>query len=62
MLALVFGGLTLFFHDPRFVKMKMTAVDALLAIFLLAGVAMKSTPLQSLMGDALVLPNAAWRT
>ena len=61
-LALVFGGLTLFFHDPRFVKMKMTAVDALLAIFLLAGVAMKKNPLQSLMGDALVLPNAAWRT
>lgn len=61
-LALVFGSLTLFFHDPKFVKMKMTAVDALLAIFLLAGMAMKKNPLQTLMGDALVLPQAAWRT
>jgi intracellular septation protein len=61
-LALIFGTLTLVFHDPAFVKMKMTVVDVLLAGFLLAGLWTKKHPLKVLVGDALILPDAAWRT
>lgn len=61
-LALVFGALTLIFHDPAFVKMKMTVVDMLLAIFLIAGLWTKKHPLKVLVGDALIMSDAAWRT
>ena len=60
-LALIFGGLTLIFDDPRFIKMKMTIVDTALAGALLAGLAIKKNPLKAMMGEALVLPDFAWR-
>lgn len=60
--ALVFGTLTLVFHDKSFVKMKMTFVDGALAALLFAGLLAKRNPLKALIGEALVLPDAAWRT
>jgi intracellular septation protein len=60
--ALVFGTLTLVFHDKSFVKMKMTFVDGALAAALLWGYLSKRNPLKSLMGANLVLPDEAWRT
>ena len=59
--ALVFGVLTLVFHDPRIIKMKTTIIDAALGIGLLGGLAMGHSPVRILMGDSLVLPEAAWR-
>lgn len=60
-LALIFGGLTLIFHDPRFIKMKMTIVDVSLAIALFVGLFIGKNPLKALMGEALILPDFAWR-
>ncbi len=60
-LALIAGGLTLIFHDARFVKMKMTIVDVALAVALFAGLALKKNPLKAMMGETLVLPDFAWR-
>jgi intracellular septation protein len=62
LMALVFGTLTLVFHDSRFVKMKMTFVDASLAVAMFAGLFLGKNPLKALMGDALVLPDQAWKT
>src|ERR1700744_102546 len=62
LMALVFGTLTLVFHDPRFVKMKMTFVDASLAVAMFAGLFLGKNPLKALMGEALVLPDQAWKT
>jgi len=61
-MALIFGGLTLYFDDPKFVKMKLTFVEVTLAAVLLIGVAMRKNPLKMLMGESLHLPDAAWRT
>lgn len=61
-MALIFGGLTLYFNDPSFVKMKLTFVEITLGAVLIGGVLMKKNPLKLLMGDSLVLPDAAWRT
>ncbi|HEY5008595.1 MAG TPA: inner membrane-spanning protein YciB [Caulobacteraceae bacterium] len=59
--ALVFGGLTLFFHDPRFIKIKPSVVNVLFGSALLIGMAMGRNPLKWLLGEALALPEEAWR-
>jgi intracellular septation protein len=60
--ALIFGGLTLFFHDSSFVKMKLTFVDTALAVLLLGGLAMGKNPLKAVLGEALKLPDKAWKS
>ena len=60
--ALVFGTLTLVFHDKSFVKMKLTFVDGFLTILLFGGYLLKRNPLKALMGSNLALPDEAWRT
>jgi intracellular septation protein len=60
--ALIFGTLTLVFHDTRFVKIKPTVINTVLAGVMLGGVWLKKNPLKALLGDALKLPDPAWRT
>ena len=59
--ALVFGALTLGLHDPRFIKIKPTAANLTFGVVLLAGLALRKNPLKWLLGEALVLPEDAWR-
>ena len=59
--ALVFGGLTLFFHDVRFVKMKPTVMNTLFGVLLLGGLALRKNPLKLLLGDAVKMPEEGWR-
>ena len=58
--ALVFGLLTLVFHDPTIVKMKTTFIDAALGVALIVGRRLKRNPLQAMMGGALTMSDAAW--
>ncbi|MES2035480.1 MAG: septation protein IspZ [Pseudomonadota bacterium] len=60
--ALVFGGLTLIFHDPSFVKMKLTFQNAAFAAALLGGVLLRKNPLKLLLGDSLKMDDGPWRT
>jgi intracellular septation protein len=59
--ALIFGGLTLIFHDPRFVKIKPTAINIGLAGIMLIGTAMGKNPLRALFAGALHLSPQGWR-
>ncbi len=59
--ALIFGGLTLVFHDPRFVKIKPTAINIALAGIMLVGTAMGKNPLRALFAGALHLSPQGWR-
>lgn len=61
-LALVFGGLTVFLHDPRFLKIKPTILYVAFGGFLLVGLARGKNPLRTLMGDAFHLPDPVVRT
>lgn len=61
-LAIVFGALTLIFDDESFVKIKVTVVNGLLAAALLGGLATRRNFMKPLFGEAIRLPEAAWRT
>lgn len=61
-MALIFGALGLIFHSDVFVKIKVTVVNAALAAFMIGGVLMKREPLKVIMGEAIHMPSAAWRT
>jgi intracellular septation protein len=60
--ALIFGTLTLVFHDKSFVKMKLTFVDGFLTLLLFGGVILKRNPLKSLLGSSMHLTDDCWRT
>lgn len=61
-LVIVFGGLTMYFRDPRFIQMKPTIVYVLLAATLGFGVATGRPLLQQLMGSAYPgLSETGWR-
>lgn len=60
--ALVFGGLTLVFHDARFLKMKPTFVNVALGGAMLIGLWLRKNPLKALLGSAIHLSEPAWRT
>jgi intracellular septation protein len=59
--ALVFGTLTLVFHDPRIIKMKTTFIDVALGLFMLGGWMLGRSPIKLLMGQAIALSDAGWR-
>jgi len=59
--ALVFGGLTLVFHDPRFLKMKPTVMNLIFAGLMFGGLILRKHPLKLLIGEAFEMPDEAWR-
>lgn len=59
--ALIFGGLTLIFHDPIFIKIKATVINLALGSVMLGGWAMGRSPLKALFSSALELSEAGWR-
>ncbi|HYF60490.1 MAG TPA: septation protein A [Burkholderiaceae bacterium] len=60
-LIVVFGGMTLAFHDETFIKWKPTLLYALFAgALLLAPRFTGRNPLRSIMGAQIALPDEAW--
>jgi intracellular septation protein len=60
--GVLFGGATIYFHDPRIIKMKLTILDAALGLFLITGALRGKNPLKALMGEAFHLPDPVVRT
>ncbi|RZJ38766.1 MAG: septation protein IspZ [Brevundimonas sp.] len=59
--ALVFGVLTLVFHDPTLLKIKITLQNAVLAVVLLGSLPLNRYPFKYLLGDAFQLTETGWR-
>jgi intracellular septation protein len=59
--ALVFGALTLIFHDPRFVKMKTTFIDFSLGVAMLVGLYLGKSPIKLLIGESLKMSDDGWK-
>lgn len=59
-LAIVFGGLTIWFNDEQFFKMKTTIVYGLFAIILGVGLLLKRSWLEYVMGEILKMQHEGW--
>ena len=58
----IFGALTLWLHSDLFIKVKVTLINALFGAMLLGGVIFGKSYLKLVMGEAMKLPEEAWRT
>lgn len=56
-----FGAMTLWLHDPSFIKMKPTIINVIFAVMLLGGLALGKPLLKLLLGEALRLTDEGWR-
>ena len=59
--ALVFGGLSLFFHDPRLLKIKPTVMNGVFSVGLAGGLALGKNLIRMLLGDNFDMPQQVWR-
>ena len=57
----IFGGLTLWLHDERFIKIKPTLINFIFAGILLTGYVLKKGLLKSVLGAAFELTDRGWR-
>jgi intracellular septation protein len=60
-IVVLFGGLTLIFHNDTFIKMKPTVVYSLFAVTLWAGLLFKKPLMERLMGASLKMDHEGWR-
>ena len=59
-LVLIFGGLTIFFKDPTFIKLKPTIVYFLFSLFLFVGLALKKNFLQIYLSSLIKINDTGW--
>ena len=59
-LILIFGGLTIFFKDPTFIKLKPTIVYLLFSSFLFVGLALKKNFLKIYLSSLIKLNDVGW--
>ena len=60
-IVLIFGGLTIYFNDETFIKMKPTIINAVFAVILYGGVLFNKSLLKYLLGAAIKLEDKGWK-
>lgn len=60
-MGIIFGGLTLFFHQKWILQNRPTFVNIFIGCLLLGGLAMKKNPIKAVLGSTLQLPDEGWR-
>jgi len=58
--VIIFGGLTFYFHDTTFAKMKPTVINGLFGAVLLGGLLFRQSLLRYVFGDVYKLRPAGW--
>ena len=56
-----FGTVTLYLQDPWYLKLKVTLIELFFAALLLGGLYFKRLFIKDMMGEALSMPDNAWR-
>lgn len=59
--ALIFGALTLFYHDPSIIKIKVTVLNGFFALVLLGSLLFNRLPAKAILGEAIEMDDPAWR-
>ncbi len=60
-LSLILGGLALYTHDPRFIKIRPTVSGVAFGGFLIIGVMMGKNPLKALLSLAFQMSDEGWK-
>ncbi len=60
-IVLIFGGLTIYFDNEVFIKMKPTIINLVFAVILYGGMLIKKPLLKILLGAALKLEAEGWK-
>ena len=60
-IVLIFGGLTIYFDNEVFIKMKPTIINLVFAVILYGGMLIRKHLLKILLGAALKLEEEGWR-
>ena len=60
-IVLIFGGLTIYFDNEVFIKMKPTIINLIFAVILYGGMLIKKPLLKILLGAALKLEEEGWK-
>ncbi len=60
-IVLVFGGLSIYFNDDVFIKMKPTIINILFGAILCVGIIIKKPFLKYLLGTAIKLKEEGWK-
>ena len=60
-IVLIFGGLTIYFDNEIFIKMKPTIINLVFAVILYGGMLIKKPLLKILLGAALKLEEKGWK-
>ncbi len=58
--VVIFGSLTLFFHNDEFIKWKVTIIYLLFAVGLIISQYMGKPAIKKMLGKELILPDAVW--
>jgi len=61
LMSLILGGLALYFHDSRFIKIRPTISGLAFGGFLIGGVLMGKSPLKALLSVAFQMSDEGWR-
>lgn len=61
-MGILFGGLTLVFKQDWILKNRPTFVNLFLSVLILGGVLLGKNPVKAVLGSAVPLTDAAWRT
>ena len=57
----IFGAVTLYLQDPWYLKIKVTLIELFFAGLLVGGLYFKRLFIKDMMGEALAMPDDAWR-
>ena len=57
----LFGAITLYLQDPWYLKLKVTLIELFFAALLLGGMYFQRLFIKDMMGEAIAMPDDAWR-
>jgi intracellular septation protein len=61
-MVVIFGALTVYMNDARYLVAKVSLINVLFGVVLLGGYIFKRAFIKDIMGEALAMPDHAWMT